>query len=173
MNRKMMTFASVGMVVLAVLATGCSGKKKHTTLATDTDTLSMDGAGTDSGAMSERGVNGERITDATFSNVLFGYNQFQIEQNEAAKIEAVAQYMQQNPATHLVAEGNCDERGTLEYNLALGENRAQAVRAYLISLGIEGSRIQTLSYGEEKPSDAGHTESAWSANRRVEFALYK
>jgi peptidoglycan-associated lipoprotein len=66
-------------------------------------------------------------------------------------------------------EGHTDERGTTEYNLALGERRATAVKSYLTSLGIEAGRLVTISYGKERPADSGHSEAAWAMNRRVEF----
>ena len=69
-------------------------------------------------------------------------------------------------------EGHCDERGTQEYNLALGEQRALAVRHHLINLGIQGTRISTISYGEERPADPGHSENAYALNRRCEFAVH-
>jgi peptidoglycan-associated lipoprotein len=71
----------------------------------------------------------------------------------------------------IVVEGHCDERGTNEYNLGLGERRANAVKNYLVSLGVSASRIRTISYGEEKPFAAGHNESAWKLNRRAHFGL--
>jgi peptidoglycan-associated lipoprotein len=72
---------------------------------------------------------------------------------------------------NITIEGNCDERGTSEYNLALGERRAESAKAFLIDLGISGNRISTVSYGEERPLDLGHDEAAWSANRRDHFAI--
>ena len=71
----------------------------------------------------------------------------------------------------IVVEGHCDERGTNEYNLGLGERRASAVKNYLVSLGVSASRIKTISYGEEKPFAAGHNEAAWKQNRRAHFGL--
>ncbi len=66
-------------------------------------------------------------------------------------------------------EGNCDERGTVEYNLALGQKRADAAKAYLVNLGVDGKRLETVSYGKEKPVDPGHNEEAWAKNRRDHF----
>lgn len=167
-----LSFAVILSVV--VLASGCSGKKKKT--AADNmgmgDTEIIDPIDGDV-PMGGRFEVGALVTDASFENVVFGYNQYDVGGSEIAKIDAVAQFMNQNADVTLVAEGNCDERGSREYNVALGENRAQAVRAYLISLGVGGDRIQTRSYGEENPLDAGHSESAWAANRRVEFKLYR
>jgi len=117
-----------------------------------------------------------RITGAEVAfvqNVQFAYDSFQITDSEVSKIRAVAEFMKANGAVRLVCEGHCDERGTAEYNMSLGENRALAVRAYLIGLGIDGARIQTKSYGEEKPLEAGHDNASWAKNRRAEFAFYR
>ena len=80
-----------------------------------------------------------------------------------------AEIIKQMPNSVIQIEGHCDERGTQQYNLALGERRALAVRDYLIRLGISGDRLVTISYGEEDPADPGHSESAWAKNRRAEF----
>ena len=78
-------------------------------------------------------------------------------------------WLRSNPDVRVQVEGNADERGTPEYNLALGERRAEAVKSYLASLGIDRGRLVTISYGEERPADPGHGEDAWALNRRVEF----
>jgi peptidoglycan-associated lipoprotein len=107
-----------------------------------------------------------------FEPVLFAYDSSQVAAGQRAKIEAVGQHLKQNPAHSVILEGHCDERGSREYNLALGERRALAVRTYLIGLGITSDRTQTKSYGEENPATPSHDESAWSQNRRGEFVLY-
>lgn len=119
----------------------------------------------------------DRFTGGTehpgmFPPVYFGYDSSQVSASERPKIESVADYLKQNSSVAVIIEGHCDERGSNEYNLALGERRALAARSYLSSLGISSDRIQTKSYGEEKPANPGHDESAWSANRRAEFVLY-
>jgi peptidoglycan-associated lipoprotein len=76
-----------------------------------------------------------------------------------------------NPQYNIRIEGHCDERGTIEYNLALGERRASAVRDYLVSLGVDAFRIRIVSYGEEDPADPGHDEAAWARNRRGVFVI--
>jgi peptidoglycan-associated lipoprotein len=91
---------------------------------------------------------------------------------EAGKCEEVAKLLKKGKYAGVICEGNGDERGSREYNLALGERRALAVRDYLISLGVDPTVIQTKSYGEEMPADMGHDEAAWRKNRRVEFAMY-
>jgi peptidoglycan-associated lipoprotein len=82
-----------------------------------------------------------------------------------------AEWMQRNPRMRFSLEGHCDERGTIEYNLALGEQRARAVYDYLTSLGVPGARLSTVSFGKERPLDSGRGESAWAKNRRVHFAV--
>jgi peptidoglycan-associated lipoprotein len=116
---------------------------------------------------------GDRITNVTFSAVMFEFDSFRVTSSELPKIKQVADFMRKNTAAKLVAEGHCDERGSNEYNMSLGEHRAQAVRASLVSLGIEAGRIQTRSFGEEKPADPNHNEQAWRKNRRAEFALFR
>ena len=103
--------------------------------------------------------------------ISFAYDRHDIPAVEEVKIDGMAQYLRTNPQYSLVVEGHCDERGSEEYNMALGERRALAVRGALLLRGIEASRITTLSLGEESPRDPGHNESAWSKNRRVEMKL--
>jgi len=103
-----------------------------------------------------------------FAPVLFDYDSARIRPSEESKLEAVAAYLKANPGK-LVIEGHCDERGTAEYNRALGERRALAARDELVKLGIDASRISTISYGSERPADPGHDEAAWAKNRRCEF----
>ncbi|QBG49338.1 peptidoglycan-associated lipoprotein Pal [Verrucomicrobia bacterium S94] len=104
--------------------------------------------------------------------VYFAYDSSQVNPEEAGKVEKVAELLNKNKWQGVIVEGHTDERGSREYNLALGERRALAVRDYLISLGVDPSKIQTKSYGEEMPDNMGHDESAWRANRRAVFAMY-
>jgi peptidoglycan-associated lipoprotein len=82
-----------------------------------------------------------------------------------------AAWLNDNPGAMTLIEGNCDNRGTAEYNLALGERRAESARAYLIDLGIASSRLSTISYGEERPLDPANNEEAWAKNRRAQFVI--
>jgi len=156
--------------ICVTLGAGCTRKTKPGAGLTDIDTVGSEGGDI---ALGERFEDGTRIAGVEFSNVLFDYDSFQIKDSEVKKIESVADYLRRNQGVRLVTEGHCDERGSREYNMSLGEHRALAVRAHLVGLGIEGSRIQTKSYGEENPLDSGHSESAWRLNRRVEFPLYR
>lgn len=114
-----------------------------------------------------------RCTDVEFAPVYFGFDSTVVPQGEVGKIDAVAQHLEANANRVVVVEGNCDERGSNEYNMALGENRAGIIRNYLVQSGIDASRIQTRSYGEEKPAVDGHDEGAWALNRRGDFAIYQ
>jgi len=114
-----------------------------------------------------------RCTDVDFAPVFFGFDASQLAPSELAKIEAVAQHLQAKPNRVVIVEGNCDERGSNEYNLSLGDLRAISIRDYLVQLGIDAKRIQAKSYGEEKPAVTGHDEGAWSKNRRGEFAVFQ
>jgi peptidoglycan-associated lipoprotein len=105
------------------------------------------------------------------NTVYFDFDKSSIKSSERSKIEAVANHLKSQPTNKVKVEGHCDERGTEGYNLSLGERRALAVRKYLIDLGISGDRVYTISFGEARPAVEGHTESAWSKNRRGEFIL--
>ncbi|HRR35206.1 MAG TPA: OmpA family protein [Kiritimatiellia bacterium] len=125
-------------------------------------------------------VSGARFEDTlqpvqgvTFAPVYFALDSYALAPSEIAKIEQVASHLQRNMNHVLVVEGHCDERGSNEYNLSLGENRAISVRTRLIELGVSGDRIQTRSYGEEKPAVAGSGEEVWRLNRRGEFSLFQ
>ena len=107
-----------------------------------------------------------------FPPVFFAYDSSQVNPEEAGKCEQVASYLKKGKGQGVIVEGHADERGSREYNLALGERRALAVRDYLISLGVDSAVIQTKSYGEEMPDNMGHDENAWRINRRAVFAIY-
>ena len=132
------------------------------------------------GSLSDAGVGDRpfeeyctRCTDVEFAPVYFGFDSTVVPQGEIGKIDAVAQHLADNANRVVVVEGNCDERGSNEYNMALGENRAGIIRNYLVQSGIDASRIQTRSYGEEKPAVDGHDEGAWAMNRRGDFAIFQ
>ena len=113
-----------------------------------------------------------KCTDVDFEPIYFGFDSTVVPQGELGKIDAVAQHLNTRTERVVVVEGNCDERGSNEYNMSLGENRAIIIRNYLVQNGVAADRIQTRSYGEEKPAVEGHDESAWARNRRGEFGIY-
>lgn len=103
--------------------------------------------------------------------IYFALDKAIVEQKEMGKIAAVADFIAKNPSHDLLVEGHCDERGTEGYNLALGDRRALAVREALIAAGAPADNIVTVSYGESRPADPGHTQAAWAKNRRGAFVL--
>lgn len=98
--------------------------------------------------------------------VLFGYDQYDLTPEGQHTLEMQAEWLKRYPNVSVTISGHCDERGTREYNLALGERRANAVKNYLTALGIEGTRVNTVSYGKERPAVTGSTPEAWAQNRR-------
>jgi peptidoglycan-associated lipoprotein len=104
-------------------------------------------------------------------DVNFDYNQDSIRRADRLKLQAIADFMKEFPVATVLIEGHCDERGTIEYNQALGERRAYAAQSYLVGLGISEARFTTLSFGKERPKVMGDSERSWFQNRRCEFKL--
>lgn len=109
--------------------------------------------------------------ESPLAPVFFGLDSFEVGAEGRAILQATAQVLRQQPTWQITVEGHCDERGTAEYNLSLGERRAVAAKTYLVSLGVAAERLRTVSYGKEFPFDPGHDESAWSKNRRAHFVI--
>jgi len=108
---------------------------------------------------------------AVFTDIRFNYDDFSLRPAARATLKGIAEWMLKNTSAQVLIEGHCDERGTNEYNLALGERRANSAKKYLVQLGVAPKRISTISYGEEKPLDPGHTSLAWEKNRRGHFLI--
>jgi peptidoglycan-associated lipoprotein len=109
--------------------------------------------------------------DSPLQPIFFYYDSSDVNDAGRATLQANAAVLKKYPTWVITIEGHCDERGTAEYNLALGERRAVAARTYLISLGLDASRLRTVSYGSEFPFDPAHQENAWSRNRRAHFVI--
>lgn len=131
------------------------------------------GAGAEtSGVSGDQGLSGQELGPdgrPLTTRIFFAFDSSKIDDNSRVTLEANANYLVAHPEVTVKLEGHCDERGTREYNLALGERRAKAAADMMKVLGVDGSRITTTSYGEEKPLVEGHNEAAWSQNRRVEI----
>ena len=106
-----------------------------------------------------------------FQEIYFDFDKYNIRPDMREILAHHARLLKENPTIKLRIEGHCDERGTIEYNLALGERRANSVKNYLVNYGIDPNRLTTISYGEERPKDPRHNEEAWAKNRRVEFVI--
>jgi peptidoglycan-associated lipoprotein len=104
-------------------------------------------------------------------NIYFDFDKSSLKMDAQEILKKKAAFLKANPNYSVLIEGNCDERGTDEYNLALGDRRANSAKKFLVNLGIAESRIKTISYGEERPLDPGHNEAAWAKNRNCQFKL--
>ena len=133
------------------------------------DSQRIDEDDVDRGELSRADV--QNIVQEQLRTVFFGYDQSDLSETTRRVLETNAKILSLNPGIDVVVEGHCDERGTIEYNLALAQRRAESVREYLTSLGVEADRLRTISYGEERPVDTGNSESAWSRNRRAAFMV--
>ncbi len=111
------------------------------------------------------------VAAAQIADVFYAFDSAALDPMSEAQLKENARWMLENPDATIVIEGHCDERGTNEYNIALGERRADSASNYLVNLGVDPSRIQTVSYGEERPFDPGQDEEAWAKNRRAHFVL--
>jgi peptidoglycan-associated lipoprotein len=110
-------------------------------------------------------------TEDAIKDIYFDFDKSNIRPDAREVLKANADYFLKNSATSMIVEGNCDERGTAEYNMALGQRRAAEAKKYLVNLGVKESKIKTISYGKERPIDAGHDEDAWAKNRRDHFVV--
>ncbi|AOY59484.1 MULTISPECIES: peptidoglycan-associated lipoprotein Pal [Desulfococcus] len=130
--------------------------------------------GLDQGGLDEEGLTPEqRRAKEQFLNehIYFEFDSDILSGEAQSILMKKAEYLQDNPNRSVTIEGHCDERGTTEYNLALGDRRAQSVKRYLETLGVAASRMTPVSYGEESPADPGHDEEAWAKNRRAQFVF--
>lgn len=163
------------LALVAVTLAGCGGQQavKPTSTggaAAGAQGAQATGAGAGAGAEGSALGAGQKATAEVKHTVYFAFDSSQIDDENRAIVEANAAYMSANPQANVTLQGNTDERGTREYNLALGERRAKAVARMMEVLGVASDRIKTVSFGEEKPVALGHNESAWRLNRRVDFA---
>lgn len=149
---------------------GCKGRDK-----TSADTANSLGGGGDISTpvestpmnFSSEGSDSGKI--AGLSTVFFEYDKATLSQSARDVLKANAEWMKKNAGVKIQIEGHCDNRGSIEYNLALGERRANTVRTYLTSIGVAASRLSVISYGEEKPMVSGDSDASWNKNRRANF----
>jgi peptidoglycan-associated lipoprotein len=127
----------------------------------------MSGSGSGSDSVSRESLPAAEALVDVGDRVYFGYDQYDLSAEARATLEKQAALLRKYPAVDIIIQGHADERGTLEYNLALGERRANSAKDYLVALGINPARIRTVSYGEERPAMVGSTESAFAQNRRA------
>lgn len=162
------------IIAVACIATfsACSAKK-----GTGADGDASDLSESDLNAQREGRFGSGSIPTAegegVFRDISFDYDSTAISDAGRQDVDYNVQILQANPDVKVQLEGHCDERGTAEYNMALGQSRARAVQDVLMSYGVSAARISIISYGEEVPLDPGHSESAWAKNRRVHFSAFQ
>ena len=167
-------------LAVALIAAGCASKEKQPDAAvTDRSAgTTQPSTGTSQGSSSTtprttQPVTGNPLTDPnnvlSKRSVYFDYDSNAVKDEYRNMIQAHARYLGDNRNTNIRIEGNCDERGSREYNLALGQRRAEAVKRVMTVMGVGDNRIETVSYGEEKPKNPGHDEAAWAQNRRADI----
>ena len=162
------------LLVSFCLATTVSCSKKdvvsdEAVMVPSDDSSGIAGAGSGIDTMGSAGDTG--IAMSEMDVVYYPYDSYNLNDEARNALKKNADWMKENPTARIQIEGHCDERGTVEYNMALGDRRANAAKAYLSRLGVSGSRIETISYGKERPADMGHGEAAWARNRRAVFVL--
>lgn len=145
--------------------TSGSGSATQTTSSAPSSTAAA-AAAPSSTASAVRPGSQEDLVLNVGDRVFFDFDKYNLKDDARATLKRQAAWLKANPTITIAIEGHCDERGTREYNLALGERRATAVKNYLITLGVSANRVGTISYGKERPVALGHTEAAWSQNRR-------
>jgi peptidoglycan-associated lipoprotein len=171
MRSKVFSFAIILALIGTLNLTGCKAfKAKSSSGGTGTEgTIPPLDRGESYPGGPRPLITGE-LPHGQFVPVYFDFDSAKVRPSEMSKLETVAAAARGN-SKQIVIEGYCDERGTAEYNRALGERRAQAAREELVRMGIDASRISTISYGNERPADPAHDESAWAKNRRDEFVI--
>jgi peptidoglycan-associated lipoprotein len=163
--------------ILTFALAGCSSKKPSG--------VGEGGLGSNPGGLGQEGVGGTGGSSLSqfqkgqlgsgehgpLNDIHFDYNDYTVREQDSEILHSNADWLGKNPARHVQIEGHCDDRGSEEYNIALGAKRAQAAKEYLQTLGVTGDRMSTISYGKELPLCTEHTEDCWAQNRRDHFAV--
>ncbi|MEW6267353.1 MAG: peptidoglycan-associated lipoprotein Pal [Thermodesulfobacteriota bacterium] len=179
MKRNGLIFLLVALLVLPVFAvslTSCGKEVKKDVGLTDEEKARLEAERRAKEAEEARRrqlMEQEKAAKEAFQNehVYFDFDKYNIRKDQEAKLRFKADYMTSHAKVAAEVQGHCDERGTNAYNMALGDRRAHSAKNFMESLGVAGSRMKTVSYGEEKPVDTGHNEAAWSKNRRAQFVI--
>ena len=174
-------FNLVSVCAACVLLAGCGSSREATkgeAPVRQAPVVVAEVPGGSPGSLAEQGTGVPGLGSATgmaamLADIRFDYDKYAIRPVDEPTLKTNSEWLKANPNKKVKIEGYCDERGTVEYNLVLGQKRADAAKSYLIKLGVDGKLLETVSYGKEKPLDPGHTEEAWAKNRRARFEPVK
>ena len=184
MNMNAIKTFALPLIAISLIMTGCATRKPTTDLNNDpssnvpstSTTVNTSGLSEDAAlnAQNLAGASAKGVTEANKSFlakrvVHFDYDSSELSNEDYQTLQAHAQFLNANANSKIALTGHTDERGTREYNMALGERRAKAVQSYLITNGVNATQLEAVSYGKEMPINAGHNEAAWKENRRVEL----
>jgi peptidoglycan-associated lipoprotein len=185
----MKRFLALAVILSLAPLLACGGKKRPPNVSTQGGAARSPEAGAPLGGSEplpegpdvqavdrELASSADLLSDASgeggpLEDIRFDYDSAELTPDARAVLERHAQWIKSHPGLRVAVEGHCDERGTVEYNLALGDQRARAARDYLVSLGVDTTLLTTVSYGKERPLDASGGEAAWARNRRAHFAV--
>lgn len=162
----MIRYATPLLITASLVLAGCAKKAPEQLPPAPVGTEASEPTGP-TGPGYAPGSQGDFLANTMSDRILFDTDRFNIDQRDQAILQSQAQWLAQNPNARITIEGHADERGTRDYNLALGERRANAAKNYLASLGVSPARMTTVSYGKERPEALGSDESAWAQNRRA------
>lgn len=188
MTRRWFPLYVIGLAILLLPVVGCGPKKPKTPAGTETVTETVveeeaveivpEPEPTPAADVQQSPLDGDLVSATKYAyqqgllgEIFFEFDKSNLTSEARERLSKNAQFLKNNGSFVVTIEGHCDERGTAEYNIALGERRANAARDYLISLGVSGSRLQTISYGKERPVCSASNETCWSRNRRDYFGL--
>ena len=187
MKQYLMSGLTIILISILMLTSSClsnkGAKQSGSILATEEGQITEGQIAEDQlneGVLEESGISASEFTEVSeraselasiFTDINFDYDSFALKPEAKAVLDNIAETLLNKTALNIMIEGHCDDRGTNEYNLALGQRRAESAKKYLVQLGVSSARIFTISYGEEKPLNANQDEDAWAQNRRDHFMI--
>jgi peptidoglycan-associated lipoprotein len=177
LSRSVLTSCALVAVLLMFLSTGCTKDEeemadaKASTVATGPGTGATTRPPTADPGQSASSMARQAREEFQNRHIYFSFDRHELSTEAKTTLDRKMAFLNENKEARVQIEGHCDERGTTAYNLALGERRANSAKTYLTTAGVSAARLTTISYGEERPADPGHSEAAWAKNRRAQFMV--
>jgi peptidoglycan-associated lipoprotein len=180
MRQGLKILITISLIGVALFCFSCAKKQVRDDSMAGQETTTGDREGVEEGKLEESDIDSQDFQEisesdtellAVFTDIRFDYDDFSLRPDAKTILDGIADWLLKNTAKQVLVEGHCDERGANEYNLALGERRANSAKKYLAQLGVAPKRVSTISYGEEKPLDSAGNEESWTKNRRDHFLI--